>query len=97
MPLAEHQSESDQRLKIERCSDTEIILFKSSIEQSDEGTYRVHLANALGGDEVRVNIGVLTPPSEPQKPLRITNVKDTSYLLSWRPPMVMMILVSETM
>lgn len=88
MPLTDSQSEGDRRLKIERRSDTEIILFKSNIEESDEGMYSVHLANALGGDEVKVNIGVLTPPSEPQKPLRITGVKGTSYLLSWRPPLV---------
>ncbi|TGZ63952.1 hypothetical protein CRM22_006631 [Opisthorchis felineus] len=64
----------------------EVIITDTKAAKSDEGDYKIKLKNSKGEDTLPLKIRVRGPPSAPQGPLEVSNIKADSCALSWGPP-----------
>ncbi|KER21602.1 hypothetical protein T265_15051, partial [Opisthorchis viverrini] len=64
----------------------EVIITDTKADKSDEGDYKIKLKNSKGEDTLPLKIRVRGPPSAPQGPLEVSNIKADSCTLSWGPP-----------
>lgn len=55
-------------------------------ERGDSGPYTITLENGMGKDKATINVTVLDVPSEPEGPLKISDVHKTGCKLDWKPP-----------
>lgn len=58
----------------------------SKVKRSDTGVYRVFAKNDSGTDEVEVEVCVLSKPSKPKGPLKVSDVTSEGCKLKWDPP-----------
>ncbi|CAH8634151.1 unnamed protein product [Dicrocoelium dendriticum] len=64
----------------------EVIITDTKAQKDDSGNYKIGLKNAKGEDTLPLKINVMGPPSPPQGPLEVSNIRADSCTLSWRPP-----------
>ncbi|GAA49621.1 twitchin, partial [Clonorchis sinensis] len=64
----------------------EVIITDTKADKSDEGDYKIKLKNSKGEDTLPLKIRVRGPPSAPQGPLEVSNIKADSCTLSWGAP-----------
>ena len=55
-------------------------------KRSDTAVYRVFAKNDSGTDQVEVEVSVLSKPSKPKGPLKVSDVTADSCKLKWEPP-----------
>lgn len=62
------------------------IFYIPKSERIDSGQYSIHLKNELGEDKGSLKVTVLDAPSEPQGPIKISDIHKEGCTLDWKPP-----------
>ncbi|KAJ9593823.1 hypothetical protein L9F63_027533 [Diploptera punctata] len=83
--LKEKPLKSQDRLKIEN-EDYKTTFIFTKVKRSDTGTYTVTAKNASGTDQVELEISVLSKPSKPKGPLKVSDVTAEGCKLKWDKP-----------
>lgn len=83
--LKETPLKNTDRLKIEN-EDYHTTFILQKVQRSDVGVYTVTARNESGVDTVDVEIQVLSKPSKPKGPLKVSDVTAEGCKLKWEPP-----------
>lgn len=83
--LKEQTLRSNDRLKIEN-EDYHTCFILQKCKRADTGMYIVTAKNDSGVDTVEVEIQVLSKPSKPKGPLKVSDVTAEGCKLKWEPP-----------
>ncbi|KAI5639981.1 immunoglobulin i-set domain-containing protein [Phthorimaea operculella] len=74
-----------ERLKIEN-KDYHTSFALQKCTREDKGTYVVLAKNDSGTDSVEIEVAVVSKPSKPKGPLKVSDVKADGCKLKWEPP-----------
>lgn len=83
--LKEQTLRNTDRLKIEN-EDYKTSFILQKVKRTDTGLYTVTARNDSGVDTVEVEIQVLSKPSKPKGPLKVSDVTADGCKLKWEPP-----------
>ncbi|PSN48991.1 hypothetical protein C0J52_03867 [Blattella germanica] len=83
--LKETVLKSQDRLKIEN-EDYKTTFIFTKVKRADTGIYTVTAKNASGTDQVELEISVLSKPSKPKGPLKVSDVTAEGCKLKWDKP-----------
>ncbi|KAK3103159.1 hypothetical protein FSP39_016894 [Pinctada imbricata] len=73
-------------IKIDNSTPKKSSLTYSNPARKDTGEYTVTVTNKHGDDSADIEVVVLGPPSRPEGPLKVSNVKQDQMTLNWKEP-----------